>query len=185
MARIMRAPGRIIINPTTAFATSAYPHGATEIGFARACALSSLGVPFPIQNEALGSPTDILEPDQNYRFACVLRGWDDDAVQLMMAGGYAAGATSQHAVYAEPSNVPGQSTITSPNDRSVILAYIPDDVLNVSGLLIYRGIPYWTEGSSIDFQRTNELTLSLTVDCMRDGSGSILKIGRMADLVLS
>ena len=182
IATIMRAPGRIVINPTTSFATTAYPYGGTEIGKANLCALAPLGTPFRIESEALGEATDILEGNNRYAFSCFIRGMDDDAKELMMAGGYEVGSVTQHAVWAEPgTKTPGQSTLS----RAVILAYVPDDILHVDGLLIYRGIPGWSEGSELTFQRGEELGMPLTVDCLRDANANLVRIGRMADLSLT
>lgn len=181
VARTIRAPGRLVVNPTTAFASTAYPHGGTEVGFANQCIVQPLGTPLRIECEGLGEATDILEPNRSYVFTCFLRGWDDDAIEKCQAQSFVAGATSQHAVYRSPDNVPGASSI----GRAVILAYIPDDPLHVPGVLIYRGIVDWSSGAEVVFQRGAELGLPLTVDCLRDASGSMLKIGRMADLILS
>ena len=180
-SRIIRSPGRIVINPTTAFATTAYPYGGTEIGKTRLCVLQPQGRPYRVEYESLGEAGDILEPNNQYTFACFIRGWDDDAVQKLLAGGYVAGSVTQHSVFSEPGTyTPGQSAIA----RAVILAYIPDDPIHVPGVLIYRGIPDWSEGSEIAFQRGDELGIPITVDCLRNASGNMLKVGRIADLAL-
>jgi len=181
VARVIRAPGRIVIGPTTAFATTAYPYGGTEIGKSNLCVLQPAGTPFRVESEALGEATDILEPNNRYVFSCFLRGWDDDGVQQMLAGGYNAGATTQHAFFDVPQNVPGASSI----GRAVILAYVPDDLIHSDGALIYRGIPDWSEGAEIAFQRGPEFGIPLSVDCLRDGNGNLLRVGRLADLSLT
>ena len=181
VARIIRAPGRIIIGPFTPFATTTFPYGGTEIGKSNLCAVSVHGTPFRIENEATGEASDILEPNRNYSFACFLRAWDDDAVEKMLAQSYAKGATTQHAVYPAPDNVPGASS----HARAVILAYIPDATVHVSGVLIYRGIADWEEDAEIVFQRGSEIGLPLRVDCLRDANGNMLKIGRIEDLSLT
>ena len=181
VSRILRGPGRLVVTPTTAFATTAFPYGGTEVGLVKTAIVQAHGVPFRVESEALGEATDILEPNREYSVTFELRGWDDDAVSVLLAQSYVAGATSQHSVYRSPDEIPGGSAI----GRAVILAYVPDDVLHVPGILIYRGITGWDEGSDITFDREEELILRLRVDCLRDGSGSMLKIGRLADLVLS
>lgn len=180
-SRTLRGPGRIVINPSTAFATTSYPYGGTEVGRTKLCSLLSEGEPFRIESETLGEATDILEPNRRYGFSCFLRGWDDDAVDLLLGSGDELGATSGHRVFHEPGSstyAPGASAI----GRAVILAYVPDDILHVPGLLIYRGVPFL--GGEINFQRSEEIGLSLTIDCLRNASGNILRIGRMADLAL-
>ena len=182
VARIIRAPGRIVIGPTTAFASTAYPYGGTEIGKTNMCALSPQGSTFRVEYESLGEAGDILEANNRYSFACFVRGWDDDAVQKMLAGGYEAGSVTQHSVFYAPGTpTPGKSALS----RGVILAYVPDDIINVPGVLIYRGIPDFQDGAALDFGRGDELGLPLSLDCFRDGSGNILRVGRLPDLALS
>lgn len=181
VSRVMRAPGRLLANPTTSFATTAYPYGAVELGKTNGVILQSFGTPFRIECEGLGEATDILEANKQYVFSCFLRGFDDNAVEQILAQGFSAGATTQHAVFGEPGNVPGSSSI----GRAVIIAYIPDDPVNVDGVLVYRGIPDWTDGAELAFQRGSELGIPIAIDCLRDANGNMLKIGRIADLALT
>lgn len=181
-ARVIRAPGRLVINPTVAFDGGTYPYGGTEVGKSNLCVLQSLGSSFRVESEGLGEASDILEGNNHWVFTCLLRGWDDDAVLQLLSGGYQAGTVTQHSVFHVPgSRTPGQSALS----RAVILAYIPDDPLHVPGVLIYRGIPDWTEGAEIAFQRRSELGIPLSLDCMRDVNGNTLRIGRIHDLPLT
>lgn len=179
VARVVRAPGRIVIGPTNL--SAAYPYGGTEVGKSNACAVRPLGVPFRVECEALGEAIDILEPNNHWVFGCFLRGWDDDAVQQMLAGGYNAGTTTKHAFFDVPQNVPGTSSL----GRAVILLYVPDDLIHTPAILIYSGIPDFADGAELVFQRGDELGILLTVDCVRDSSGNMLRIGRLADLSLT
>lgn len=181
VARIIRAPGQLIVNPTTSFATTAFPYGGTELGLVKIVSVLPRGVPFRIECEGLGEASDILEPNREYAVSFILRGWDDDVVANLLAQSFVAGATTRHAVYRAPDNVPGASSI----GRAAILAYIPDDVIHAPGLLAYRAIVDWDEGIELTFDRQNEVQLELRADLLRDGSGSMLKVGRIQDLVLS
>ncbi len=189
VARTIRAPGRLVVNPTEAFHGGTFPYGGTEVGRSNLCVVQPLGTMFRVEYESLGEAGDILEANNNYVFACFLRGWDDEAIELLFSGNYERGTITQHAVLHEPgrsddlaSSVPGASTLP----RAMVLAYVPDDIVHVPGVLIYRGIPGWTEGAELVFQRGSELGLPLTVECLRtDIDNNILRIGRMADLMLA
>lgn len=177
----IRAPGRIILNPTD-LGDASTNYGGTEIGWANLCVLQPLGTAFHVEYEGLGEVGDVLEANKRYVFACLLRGWDDDAVRLMLANGYTAGGVSQHAAWSEPStDVPGSSAIS----RAVILLYVPDDVIHVPALLVYRGIPDWTDGAELAFQRGEELGIPITVDCLRDANGNMLTVRRLSDMSLT
>lgn len=180
--KAIRAPGRLVVNPTQAFDGGTYPYGGTEVGRTNACIVQPLGVSFRIVAEGLGEATDILEANNQIVFTCFLRGWDDDAVRLFLAGGYTAGTVTQHAVWDMPgARTPGQSTLS----RAVILAFIPDDPIHTPGILIYNGIADWDENAEVAFQRGEELGIPLRVDCLRDGNSNIIKIGRLPDLSLT
>jgi hypothetical protein len=191
VSRVIRSPGRIVLDPTTAFASTAYPYGGVEVGKTMMCAWKSEGTPFRVESEALGEATDILESGNRYSFACLIRGWDDDAIRMIWAlgsktvgtasGGYEQGATTQHSVFFAPGlQLPGESAIP----RSVILVFVPDDTVHVPAVLIYNGIPDWDDDPEFMLQRGEELTIPFKVDCLRNSSGKTLRAGRIEDLIL-
>lgn len=180
VARVIRAPGRLVVDPTDL--DDAYPYGGTEIGKSRLCVLQPLGTSFRVECEGLGEATDVLEANNRWVFSCQLRGWDDDAIQKMLAAGYETGATSGHTGFFVPgSATPGESALS----HAVKLLYVPDDVIHVPAVLIYRGVPDFSDGAEIAFQRGEELVVPLTVDCFRDANDNILRVGRLADLSLT
>lgn len=179
-ARVLRAPGRIVINPTDL--DDFYPYGGTEIGKARLCVLQPLGTSFRVECEGLGEASDILEANNRWIFSCQLRGWDDDAVELLLPAGQEAGSTSGHKGFYVPGTAtPGESALS----HAVKLLYVPDDPIHVPAVLIYRGVPELAEGAEIAFQRGEEMVLPLTLDCFRDSNDNILRVGRLADLSLT
>lgn len=180
VARTIRAPGRLVVAPTNL--ATAYPYGGTEVGLTQLCVLQPKGVPFRVVAEGLGEATDVLEANNEFVFACFLRGWDDDAVAQFLSGGYAAGSTSKHAVWSVPGTVtPGASALS----RAKVLLYVPDDVIHVPALLIYRGVPDWSLGAEVALQRRSEVGLPIAVDCIRDANDNILSLGMLADLSLT
>lgn len=180
--KIITGPGRIIVGPTDAFDGSTYPYGGTEVGRARAVALTALGTSFGVVSEGLGEFTDILEPNNHYVFSMFLRGWDDDAVAQFMAGGVVTGDVSQHAVFGEPgTQTPGQSSLS----RGIVLVYVPDDTLTVPALVLYNFIPDWEENAAIAFGHKDPLGIPIAGECLRNTSGNIFRIGRLPDLALT
>ena len=180
-ARTIRAPGRIVVNPSGNLATGTFPYNGRVIGRAKGCVLRPLGTRFAIENEALGEVTEILEENNRYTFACMLRGWDDDALELLRPGNYLRDAASQHAMLEIPGTaLPGQSAI----QYGVVLLFVPDDYERVPGVLLYRAIPDWQEGAELALQRATELVLPMVFDCLRNDDGRILTMGLIQGMLL-
>lgn len=179
--RIIRAPGRIVIDPLDGFAGGSYPYGGSEIGRANLCVLQPLGEPLRVFAEGLGETNEILEPGSRWVWSCFLRGWNDKAVELLLPDGFAEGDVSQHAVFSAPgSQYAGRSAL----DRARKLLFVPDDPIHVPAVILYRAVPDWSEGAELQFRRGEELGLPLVFECLRDDEGRILQVGRIVDLKL-
>lgn len=168
-ARTLRGPGRLIVNPTDSDLSGTYPYGGTEVGKTRGVTWAPLGQYFRVECEATGEASDILEPNQRWIFSCFMRGWDDDAVRLMLARGYTEDTVSQHAALSAPADVlPGQSAMS----RAVVLVYVPEEPTRTPGLVLYSAIPLWTNAAEQAYQDGSELGIPLVMECMReDGLG--------------
>jgi hypothetical protein len=179
-SRVIRAPGRLVVAPTNLGV--AYPYGGVEVGKTRLVVVRVLGTNVRVESEGLGEATDVLERQNHFVFSCFLRGWDDDAIEQLWPDNFTVGAATGHAVFDAPGrSVPGASML----DRAKVLLYVPDNVAEVPAVLIYRGVPDWSDSAEMAFQRGDELGLPLAVECLRSASGRILKIGRLADLSLT
>lgn len=182
-ANTIRAPGRLVLNPALAPVDIAdYPFDGIEVGKTTDCLLRPLVEVTPINYEALGAPGDVLEGETRYQFACFLRGWDTDAVRLLMPGLTEQGAVSGHRVWTAPGSVtPGASAIP----RAVTLLYVPDDHLRVPGIMLYRAVPTWESGQEVSFGRSRELGLAMVFECLRGATGKAVQMGRLADLAIA
>ncbi len=179
VSRILRAPGRIVVEPTDL--SAAYPYGGTEVGKTNACVLEPRGTGFRVMSEGLGEATDVLEASNQFVFTCFVRGWDDDAVEKFLSDGQEQGTATLHRMWQSPGSVtPGASAL----GRALKLLFVPDDVVHVPALLVYRGVPQWTEGSKLAFQRGEELGIPIALDCIRDECDRILVVGLLDDLTL-
>ena len=69
--------------------------------------------------------------------------------------------------------------------RAIKLLYVPDDPVSNPAVMIYRGVPDWSENAELAFQRQEELGLPIAVECVRNDSDNILEVGRLADLSLT
>lgn len=180
-SRILRAPSRVIVGPTDL--SEAAPYGGKYVGHTKSVALVSTRVMFRVEDEGLGEATDVLESKHQYVFSCFLRGWDDDAVQLLFPGHYSAGAVSGRAVFQSPgTRLPGRSALS----RGQTILIVPDDVDNMPACLMHRVIVDVADQSQLDFSAQRDLGITLRGECLRGSAVSrILDVGRLADLSLS
>jgi hypothetical protein len=175
--RTIRAPGRLIADPTDLRVD--YPYGGTELGLTRAVIVQPIGSPFRVESEALGEATDILEANNRWVVGFFLRGFDDDAISLLLSDFADVGAVTGHTHIRVPNRArPGASGLR----RARKMLYVPDDPVHVPAVLVFRGVPDFEDGAQLAFQRGEELGLPMAVECMRDDQGRILEIGRLADL---
>lgn len=179
--RILRAPAQIVVNPSDP--TAAYPYGGTALGRTREAALIEQGGPGRrIESELLGEATDVLEASNVSSFGCFVRGWDDDALQLLMAQAYVEGAETSRAGASSPGNrIPGQTAV----DRAVTLLLAPENPDDAPALLLHRFVPFWDTEAAIRWSRQEELGIPLAGECLRGSNGRIYDIQRLADLSLS
>ena len=132
---ILRVPGRLVVNPTDLQLD--FPYGGHQVGSVRGFALQSLGAPYVIACEGLGSPSDITEPPEDYRVAFLLRGADDDAIRRLYAGNQSEGGVSHHRNFTVPgTSQPGASALS----RSVVLLYVPDNPIDAPALICRNAV---------------------------------------------
>lgn len=176
-ADTLYSPGRLVVDPTS-FAGS-FPYGGTAIGRHVELRIFSFGNPVRIESEGLGEASDILYPTNEHVATFGLRGFDDDAVELLFAGNYQAGATTGHSVINIPGSAsPGQSMLAN----AVGLLFVPDDTNRNPAVMVYRGAPYLPDGAEIPLQRSREFLLPVGVQCLRNAAGNTIEVGRIADL---
>jgi hypothetical protein len=181
-ARPLRGPGQLVIDPvlTGRKLSGNYPdYGGVVIGYVRQAVLVSSGSPLRVEYESLGEAGDVLEANHRYVLAAFLRGWDDDAVRLLLTGGHETGETTGHAVFHAPgTRTPGQSAL----DRARRVLLVPDDREHAPAALLYRGIPDWSDAAELAFSRRDELGIPIAIEALRDAEGDILRVGRVDDL---
>lgn len=181
-ARVIRAPGRLIVNPVEEFASdvAVFPFGGVDMGKVNLAVLQPMGSTVRVESEA-GYTTDVLESNERWVMSCFLRGWNNDVLRYLRPEFWATGEETQHAVVSVPgSQLPGASAMS----RAVALAFYPDDAVHSPGFILYRAVPDWSDGAEFAFQRQSELGIPMSFECVRDATARVLKIGRMADLEL-
>lgn len=178
-SRIIRSPGKIVVGPTNL--STAYPYGGIEIGQARVVTLSISGVDYRVQSEGIGNIGDVLSGPKRVVFSCFLRGWDDSAIKELWSEGYTLGSVSGHSVW----SYPGTSLVGSSRlSVGKVILFVPNNTVAHPAVLIYRGIPDWSDSTEIAFSLKDEMGLPLVVECVQSSSGKVVQSGRIVDLSL-
>lgn len=184
-SRVIRAPGRLVVDPIDAFAEGSplgqRPYGGTPIGRVMACVLRNTESPYEVETEALGEVTEVLQSGSRWWFFGFLRGWDRDSLQQLFPDNYEEGAISQHATFLSP----GQQQAGAPSThRCKKIVFVPDDPVLTPGVVLYSALPAFAPNAEIAMQRQTEFGIPLSLRCMRDAQGRHLAIGRLVDLPL-
>lgn len=180
-ARTLRVPGQLVVGPTEEFAGGTFPYGGKPIGRARMCVLRPSGEPLRVPYESTGEIGEILDPGQNWTFACFLRGADDEAIELLLGGNTSPGDRTGHPKIVIPGDrFAGRTAL----GRSVSIAYVPEDLAHGMAMIVYRAVPLWADAAELEFRRSAEFGIPLTFECLRDSQGRIAQIGRLHDLDL-
>ena len=180
--RSIRAPGRMVVNPTEVFKGGTFPYGGVEVGKTSELAYVPLGTAMNVWYESTGSIGAVLEPSKEMIVTCFMRGWDDDAVEKLFAKNSFIGANSGHAGFEEGgSTTPGEDA----SPRALKIVYVPEDTLHVPAMMMYAAIPWWIEGGTqVPFQRSETLGIPMAFQCLDNGAGLFVRIARLIDISL-
>lgn len=177
--RIIRGPGRLIIGPTNLSSPSTN-YGGTEVGNTKMFVLTSFGEQFVVQNESLGAPTDILAAPKAIGISCLMRGWDDDAVNQFLISSVGTISLHRKNTVSDDDSRPGASVFGT----AVILLYVPDDPIHVPSLLAYVAIPMWDASAQMAWDQQDELTIPISFKLLQ-GTSKYYEIGILSDLSLT
>lgn len=179
LTKALRNRGRICINPTDL--ATAYPHGGTDLGLVRACAVRFGHVYSLIKAEEWGiEVVEGIDGGEAVALATILRGADDNAINTVHAN-TTLGAVSGHRVIQGPGNNRAGHLLSS---RSVVLCFSPDDLDNHEMVLLYKALPMLDEAAELALSTSEDLETSAVFVGIRDGSSRVYKVGHRKDLSL-
>lgn len=179
--QIIRAPGRLVANPTTSLATTSFPYGGTYLGLTSGFSIVIVGQKFLVWSESYGAIGDVLQEDTQYEAMCLVRGWTDDAISELFASvEQSTGSISGHKVLSRPVVSPGVSVYGT----AIKVLFVPDNPKDVPAVMLYAALPDLEENERITWSRSEELGMPIKFLCLLDGSGRAIKIGRLVDLPL-
>lgn len=187
--KVLHLPGRLSFGCTDL--DLAWPHGGTGLGASRGVMFQAVGGAYPVTIEAYGGePVEYIEPGVVVGIAAFLRGFTDDAVDLMFRN-TAAGTTTQRQVVSEPGTVRAGNWMSG---RGVKLVFTPEGATHAKSatapdvdapfIVLYKAIPLIQEAAEMALQRGKEYGIPVLFQGIRDASGRTYTKGPRSDLSL-
>lgn len=179
-ARILRAPGSLIVNPAGPFDDpDDAPFGGTVLGNVMGVYLMPFDSGFTVWAEEFGEPADQLEPLRDWAMGGLLRGWDDDAVGALFQN-VGEDPISRHTyVTLHGGTEPGMSAY---DERRTVLLFLPENPKDVPCVLAFAAVPMVEESAQVMFTWGDDLGLPAIFRFFRDSQGRIAEIRRFWDL---
>jgi hypothetical protein len=181
----LRAPGRLVINPTTSPPTDAFPHGGTAMGLVRDVKVRRKERRFAILAEEWGSSVaEELWQGGDYLLAFALRGLDDDALNVLFPGETSLGSPSGVRGIGTP--VSGRREGSQLSASAVKLLFSPLDPTRHRAVYLRSAIPLLAEDLEVPLQRRDEALVAVAFRALRDGTtpASSIQVRLLEDLTL-
>lgn len=180
LQNLMFISGRLVHSPTDL--TAAYPHGGTELGYAREITLIPSQVTTFIRGEEFGQTiVEAIEGGRSWVLGANLRGWDDDAIDTFFPG-TALGTTTGRRYITETTTSPQPGALLS--SRAIELLFVPDDTDNYPIILFRRALPLVEEAAELAFALRSEFTIPVMFIAIPDTDGKIIDIGWKQDITI-
>ena len=176
---ILRVPGQLCINPTDL--SIDFPHGGTAIGETKEKVITQSIGRVSIQAEELGEVVEEIITDTKIVFACLIRGYDADAISTVFPNTVVGSITGERVI-----NGPGTVRAGTRNStRSVILCFSPEDLDNHPMGLFLRALPMLSETMELNLALQGDFEMGIVFNCIRDTNGRMYQIGLRDDLSLT
>lgn len=186
---VRRIPGRLAFGCTDL--TLAWPHGGTGLGSSEGCTLTRFGGSYPVTIEAYGGePVEYVEAASVWGLGCVLRTFNDDAVDLLFRN-TTEGAITQRQVVTEPGAVRAGNWMSG---RAVVLVFTPEGSTQVKSatspdsdapfVVLHAAIPMIQESAELRLEQDSIFGVPVLFAGIRDSSGNTMSMGPRVDLSL-
>ena len=158
--QILRAPGRLVINPTDLGA--AFPYGGTALGIVKAIAIRPGAKYQRITAEEYGGEVvEMVGNGEAWTLAAILRDFDHDAVAKLF------GTVSAGNVVTYPGSVRAGRLMS---DLAVKLLFAPNNPAVAPACLFYRALPLLEDAAAMSMSRAAEFGVSMVFVALRNGS---------------
>lgn len=177
LARVLRVPGRLALNPGTIY-PGTYPFGGTALGKVSEVELD-WGLRYvPVVAEEFGEAVEDLRVSELPLLAFTLEQWDSDTIQKIFPSVKTSGS---------PSGIGGISRINGGARPGFVTAldpilFTPDDPRH-PGVLFHRPLP--EVARPISFSLEEESFFFLLLRATRDSNGNVYQVDLLEHLSLT
>lgn len=176
---VVRAPGRLVLNPTDL--TAAYPYGGTELGVVRDLLFRpGIEVERLIAEEWKTAVASIVKAEYAV-LAGVLRSWDDDMLNMLFPNVSTGSVTGKKMV----EGLANSGNRTAGYDMAAKagkVLFVPDARNDGQFLVLYRAIPVVDQAAQLSFQIGEEYGLAFMFEAVPDHNGRTYRIALKDDL---
>lgn len=177
---VRKIPGRLIKDPTNLSAAS--PYGGTVLGLVRQIYFRPRSTHRPIEAEEWGNlVVDVVHGGVSCVMACVLRGYDNDALTSIFLD-TATGTPSREKVVRFRADNGRAGTLLSA--KSMKLLFEPEAPIRHRAIIIREAVPVVMDDTEMALDMTEELGIPVMWYGAPDSSGRVAEIARIGDLSL-
>ena len=175
----LKVNGKICWDPTDL--TTAFPHGGTALGLVRGSALRVRTSNHVLRAEEWGGvAVDAVYMAEEYVFACILSGWDTDAVTTLQRDQTAGAATARRVLRSRLQNEDTRvGKLVSTNSGKL---YFSPIAAQHPGVLFRCALPMPEESGTWSFNLSEEFGVPMVFLAAPDSTGEPAQVGLIDDL---
>lgn len=156
VGKVLRAPGRLSIDPTDPDLSGAFPYGGTALGYSIEVTKRVQTDHFTIIAEEFGgAPVEMLERGEFHLVAGFFSAWDPDVVSTLFPN-TRTGLRQNNPVIQHQHNGTRRAGMRL-SDRAVKLVFTPDDPNRNPAWIVYRALPMVDVARRLGYDRDEEL----------------------------
>ncbi len=175
LQKVFRNRGRFAVGPTDL--TADFPHGGAGVGWVTDIVLRQVIGQVPIRASEFGEIVDVLTTERQWIFAATVREFDLNLLDPIFTINEGSTTGEDLATY------PGERSGTLQAANGLKLVFSPEDTKNPAAIF-YNAILLPEETSVLNFRLNDDMTFGIVAYAIRDGSGRVVQIGNLRDIVL-
>lgn len=180
---ILRVPGQLCLDPTDL--SIDFPHGGTAIGIVRDIEFRyGIRTGLVTAEEWGSTPVETVFSGESAVLACVLREWDDDAINSIFLNTTVTTGFAERRSVISRAATDGKRAGALLSSKSSIVCFSPLALNDHPMLIVRKGIPLVDESAMLQASLAEEFGVAVVWQAIPDATFQVYDIGRRGDLVL-